>query len=693
MGLNHFKIHKGLTLNPQPSAPSSPTDGDIYYNSSSNRFEFFQNSKFRVLGSGGGGALNFYENGSAELATSSDFVTGNNATFDNGGSLQGVFSLSTTAADLIRGDTTYKLVLHATPGTSDDDFVSSEANEIPIPQGYRNQTLSVKIKYRYDGADDDIKWVVKDDTNTAILTTGSELLEQYIDAADNSSKTLTLSFFCPGDCENVKVGPQVLTHAAGSEVLTWDDVIITPDPFVDKDLFRSSTLRVATGNGHGSTNTKIKRFSTTVENTGTDIDFVDDVTDGSSFTVKAAGTYRIDWNDGQTAAGSGTLGISLNSSQLTTNIESITAADRLSLTKWQNNSVSSLHLTGVTLNLEVGDVIRAHDDGNNDQTTLASLTITSFIAVDQVVAFNERSQNSMIRVNTGNGDGSVNTKIRRFSTTVESIGNAITFLDDASDGSTFTINEPGIYHMTLNDGQTAAGSGTIGISKNSSQLTTNIESITAADRLALTKWQLASVSSVNNSDATVILAKGDVIRVHSDGNNNQTTLAQFTITKIGVSQLLGAPLPLTVYLKNIQTSGTAAGGSTANTVQTLVVNTVEGDTSIVSVAADQFTFGPGTYDFDGEATAYKTEETQVFLHDGTSYVLNGQTAESAAADGVQVVVPIRGRLVFTVSTTLEFRQWTSATQAVDGLGRAADVDASNPQAAEVYNTLKVTKVN
>lgn len=44
--LNFFRIQKGLNLTPQSGTPTSPSNGDIYYNSGTNTFQFYQNGSF-----------------------------------------------------------------------------------------------------------------------------------------------------------------------------------------------------------------------------------------------------------------------------------------------------------------------------------------------------------------------------------------------------------------------------------------------------------------------------------------------------------------------------------------------------------------------------------------------------------------------------------------------------------------------
>lgn len=136
----------------------------------------------------------------------------------------------------------------------------------------------------------------------------------------------------------------------------------------------------------------------------------------------------------------------------------------------------------------------------------------------------------MVRLNTANGMGSTNTKIRRFTTAVSNYGTAITYADSAANGASFTINEDGVYAVTYNDASSTQMD--IGISLNSSQLTTSINSITITD--ALVKGGTGSASSGPGSTSWCgVLNAGDIIRAHSDGQTSgNTAFCSFTITQV-----------------------------------------------------------------------------------------------------------------------------------------------------------------
>lgn len=138
-------------------------------------------------------------------------------------------------------------------------------------------------------------------------------------------------------------------------------------------------------------------------------------------------------------------------------------------------------------------------------------------------------------VQEGNGHGSTNTRIRRFSTVVRNVGSAITYIDSATNGSSFIINQTGMYSMTYAD-YNSTGLVIIGISLNSTQLSTNIESINNINRL--TGTANSSPTTGGGVSHTVIkrLVPGDVIRPHTNGvPTNPGVTTAFSITKLNLA--------------------------------------------------------------------------------------------------------------------------------------------------------------
>ena len=139
-------------------------------------------------------------------------------------------------------------------------------------------------------------------------------------------------------------------------------------------------------------------------------------------------------------------------------------------------------------------------------------------------------------VQGGNGFGSTNTIVRRFSNVVVNIGSAITYADDLTYGASFLINTPGVYAITYTEQRTDnANSGYLYyIDIDSAPVQSTVTTIISG-----TTW--SSVASCNPTNVgknsiTMILDAGDVVRPWWFGNSAGGTyndgLAQFDIVKV-----------------------------------------------------------------------------------------------------------------------------------------------------------------
>lgn len=125
-------------------------------------------------------------------------------------------------------------------------------------------------------------------------------------------------------------------------------------------------IKVVAGNGHGSTNTKIRRFTTTQYSVGSHITYADSAANGASFTIAAggAGLYAIEYSD-NTGASASVHGVSLNSSELTTSVSSINVATLLTAAA---APADMLQPCTTIVRLAAGDVVRPHTVGTQDET-------------------------------------------------------------------------------------------------------------------------------------------------------------------------------------------------------------------------------------------------------------------------------------------------------------------------------------
>lgn len=138
---------------------------------------------------------------------------------------------------------------------------------------------------------------------------------------------------------------------------------------------------------------------------------------------------------------------------------------------------------------------------------------------------------SSIRLNTANGYGSTATKVRRFTNIVDSIGSDITYTDSATNGASFTVTTAGLYAISYGDSFSTAGN--MGISRNASSLTTNIQTLAVTERPLIGQTSGASANLVVSGE--IYLNAFDVIRAHSDGVSSSAVPDRsfFIISKVG----------------------------------------------------------------------------------------------------------------------------------------------------------------
>jgi hypothetical protein len=117
----------------------------------------------------------------------------------------------------------------------------------------------------------------------------------------------------------------------------------------------SGFLHVNGGNGYGTTNGGIRRFTNVSVNTVAGITYADSASLGASLTCTVAGIYTFAYSD--QGGASDIFGFSLNSNQLSTVIQSINANDILAITTTIGTGTG---LVVVTTPLIVGDVVRPH---------------------------------------------------------------------------------------------------------------------------------------------------------------------------------------------------------------------------------------------------------------------------------------------------------------------------------------------
>jgi len=197
---------------------------------------------------------------------------------------------------------------------------------------------------------------------------------------------------------------------------------------------------------------------------------------------------------------------------------------------------SSTATQNFTLTAAAADGTMKLARGNFGATSQDVITIDSNGKAAFPQGFGSGNTNqSMVKVNGANGYGGTNTKIRRFANITNGVngciiqGTDITITDSAANSTLFTINVAGVYSINYVDNCTS-GSMNMGLSLNSSQLTTNIQGITVADVLGCVYTPAANAGAYVGS--TQYFAAGSLVRAHTDGSAAGTPPITFTIQRV-----------------------------------------------------------------------------------------------------------------------------------------------------------------
>jgi len=153
---------------------------------------------------------------------------------------------------------------------------------------------------------------------------------------------------------------------------------------------------------------------------------------------------------------------------------------------------------------------------SNVSKTINSLSELSYLEISKISDYSARKAslpfpNGTVRLDTGNGFGAVNTKIRLFTNKVES-GDAFTTALDANDGASITANRDMVASFSYTD-RTDGASLFFGISLNGT-VATDITSLSASERLVCTE---GTTTDYENVSCTIKINKGDIIRPHTNG--------------------------------------------------------------------------------------------------------------------------------------------------------------------------------
>ena len=257
------------------------------------------------------------------------------------------------------------------------------------------------------------------------------------------------------------------------------------------------------------------------------------------------------------------------------------------------------------------------------------------------------------------------------------------------DQSTATIVKQGGSNFTDAD-VTSVGTGLVALDLSRIGLTQTPMFITSSDSSA------SYNVSTSNRSATSVQINNRNVETSAYVNGIVTVVIALAEAdyKAPKGYFLGNLSQPVAYIKDVKSSGTNGGSSSATTWHTRTLNTLDDPNGIVtSLASNQFTLAAGTYTIEVNATAggsvngtmsalYNTTDASYDIYGDSIYWGWGGTYNSSTK------VPLINTFTITSAKTFEIRHYTEAAQVNIGLGTASGIAG----VSETYTTVKITKV-
>lgn len=680
-------------------AALSNKEASIAYDTTLQTVVYNDGVQWNELSGGGGGAgdadtIHLITPESFDDITAVD-LTGNNADFDGGGTITvGSLTLATGATDLVKGAASVKYA----PGAdgSNDYFGFTRA----IPLGLRGRLLSFSFEFKNDSTtlDNDFRFCVKQKDGSSANAIDYINMESFNSPSSNSSKFSTSSFI-EGDCTEIEFGWQNTTATTTVE-LTVDNILVSSDPFVYKDLTDVQVLNYTAPQNQLQDPTAEIRFPTSLTSSTFEGKRILEIVDNAGSTrteFRATRRCRVQgvfvafpttpnrnlifYKNSSIRVGSGTENYSANRTVGSSGFFTLEAGEYFTLSVGVNNAVSgdSLNTSADPLTLHLLAEAEVEHVITPAQTSASDPIDASGVVTLPSAAWGTVSGYSYWYYQLG---PVLNAIVKWTNGTVSSARAEIPLPPGFTVNSTYygnSVDQIGMFRCA-NGGSTAA------------------EENANYRRMSVTVDPSASTSSVFCSGNA--FGSGSTIFFPDAPNGivspNTTCSAEFSVVVNEFSArsnfLAAVPVPLVAIISDQKPNGTQGGSSSANTVAIRDLNTVEGDESFVSLSSNQFTLPQGKYQIRAKAPGHRVVACKCFIYDVTNaaYVLEGTSGYVDTVRDRNYFAYVEGVLEITSTTTYQLRYYTSAAKASDGFGIPAN-STGNPQTSERYSEVVITK--
>ena len=546
--------------------------------------------------------------------------------------------------------------------------VTSSASEyactpnVSVSEYAQSKHIGFKMAYNYDGDTDDMKVWMEDVTNGATIS--SEMLEA-------GNKDVLVAGYTQSTTNAVRACMQIYTENNGKN-LRMDNLEFESNPLNPIKL-RADAEIVYNGEISGS------QLRTLAINNQNRI-LSSDNTTATVITFEASAQFKIVFNAEVNTLNSLTEILWKDSGGTLKE----RAADHA------NSNASNRHVS-ISLNgtANQGDTIEINNSstGYSDSAVDTVLRVQAWKETDATV-HSDNLESDYYRFSGGNGVGSTNTYIQRFTTVEEQTsGKYLKYEDDAILATRFTAKQPGTFVGVW----CGYGSGGTfgGWTKNGTNLNSSISN--SSDSEIVGGYLFHGNTETGCYSTTTHMNVGDIIRPHMGPNNANTSIYTWaSVTFTPEARTVITPSTQECLLYDEKTDGTSGGASAAASWQTRDLNQKMGACAFVNLSANQFTLSAGTYKIEGTAPAHgivNTNRARFYnTGDATYYGIpvNQQAGQLVAGTLAKVYYYV----TLTDTQTYELRHWTQTAKAGDGLGPIITL-AGQP---EYYSQVKIERI-
>lgn len=688
----------------QMSAIAAPANGDCVYNSdfASPYYYSSTDAAWKLSGGGGSGALDTIFQLDAD-ENISGWASGDNATFLGGGTLSGTFVKET--ASPLKGTNSYKYTQAA---GSLNDYIASPVQTVGIR--FRGNLNTFTFPFIYDGSPTDIEPVIWDVTNSAYISTSTNLLP----STSTNASIYKVNAYIPLTCTQIRVGFYVKALNSG-KILKFDDYVASADStkYADTGTITDWASYTPTFTGFGtaaSVEVKWRRVGGNVEISGK-------FTAGTTTATEA----RLSLPNSYTSASTTYIpslqvaGLALKGTSSSNHGGAILAEPSVAYVTFGNpNTISNT--ASISVAKANGDAYTTADVISFFASIpIAGLTSSNPQIVTASESFSTDTANLVFAGSATYTPATLpDSPIGTFITfTYAAVGNTATQTTTAPTQTTSDMGVNGI----LVTGRAYSATST---STTPCRFDINVGKLFKGDSLqafASTSKNDPIAFNYRSGNAAITTQSGtdkgydpdtgiytinactDASTLSSTRNvgvRPDTSVAQsagyFVLNSSKSPALVGVPQvqPRIATLSDVKATSANGGGATSGSWFTRTLNTLVDDTNfIVSLSASEFTLPIGIYYIDAWAQAYSVDNHQIRIATSAgTEVITGRSATSiSGAAPTQIDATLHGRLIVTTQTTYKLQHQVTTTKNTNGAGVPGTFAAN-----EIYAMVKITKI-